>query len=85
MNDAHVVGTAYLPLGRCETLKQAYDEMLAKHVNLEWVDDKERVIDFVYKGARYASTSRTLAKNAQLQTKCNDDGSLSISAARRRR
>jgi hypothetical protein len=83
-NDTHVVGTAYLPAGHCDMLKQAYDKMLAEHVNLQWVDDNERVIDFTYKGARYASTGRVLAKRAQLQTNCNADGSLSVSTARKR-
>lgn len=80
VNDTHVVGTAHLPSGYCETLKQAYDKMLAEHVYAS----TSHVVEFEYKGSRYSSTSGNLARGRQPQTKCNDDGSLSVSALRNR-
>lgn len=81
----HIVGTAYLPSGHCEALKQAYDKMLAEHVNAPTVEDRMDMVEFEYKGSRFMSTgSRRMARSAQLRTKCSDDGSLSISALRKR-
>lgn len=85
VDETHVVGTAFLPSGYCETLKRAYDNMLAERVYAVTDEPQKWSVEFEYKGSRYYSTSGPLARGAQLQTKCNDDGSLSISAPRKRR
>jgi hypothetical protein len=85
VNDTHVVGTAYLPAGYCETLKRAYDNMLAERVYAVTDDSQKHWVEFEYKGSRYLANDGALVRGAQLQTKCNDDGSLSISAPRKRK
>ena len=78
------MGTAFLPSGYCETLKRAYDNMLAERVYAVTDDTQKHWVEFEYKGSRYSSNSGALARGAQLQTKCNDNGSLSVSALRKR-
>ena len=85
VNDTHVVGTAYLPAGYCETLKRAYDNMLAERVYAVTDDSQKHWVEFEYKGSRYLANNGALVRGARLQTSCNDDGSLSISAPRKRR
>jgi hypothetical protein len=93
--DTHVIATAYLPSRYCDQLKDAYDRMLAEHVFAMKADVKENPamkeelketwLEFEYKGSRYfSSDGAARLRSAQLQTICNDDGSLSISAARKR-
>lgn len=84
VNDTHVVGTAYIPSGHCETLKRVYNNMLAEHVYAVTDTPQKYFIEFEYKGSRYYANDGALARGAQLQTKCNEDGSLSIAAPRKR-
>ena len=84
IDSQYVYSTAYLPAGYCETLKQAFDRMLAEQVYTPRSDAGDWVI-FEYKGSRYAATRRALAYGARLQTTCQGDGSLRVSALRQRR
>ena len=83
IDDTHVHSIAYLPRGYCEVLKTAFAKVLAERVYAPGTPSRELIID--YKGSRYEGTRGTLARNAQLQATCQDDGSLWISAPRPRR
>jgi hypothetical protein len=83
-DDTHVHGTAHLPRGYCETLKNAFETMLTEQVYSDTPDGKWEVV-FEYKGSRYDSSKRALARGARLKTMCLDDGSLRVSAPRKRR
>jgi hypothetical protein len=79
----HVHSTAYLPHGYCETLKTAFETVLAERIYAESGNPTRELI-IEYKGSRSESTDRLLARGAQLRTTCRDDGSLRISAPRKR-
>jgi hypothetical protein len=85
-DDTHVHSTAYLPNGYCELLKAAFETILAEHIHHDPMEPtyltRELIIE--YKGSRYASTDRQLARWAQLKATCLDDGALRISAPRKR-
>ena len=80
----HIHGTAYLPPGYCETLKAAFDRMLVEQIYSAPADAGDLVV-FEYKGSSYRATRRALARGAKLQSSCRDDGSLRVSAPRKRR
>ena len=75
---------AYLPPGYCETLKAAFEAMLAEQV----FGAPRNPGDFIvidYKGTYYAGTDRALARGARLEARCQQDSSLRVSAPRSRR
>jgi hypothetical protein len=79
----HTHGTAYLPRGYCEALKAAFDRMLVEQIYSVPADAGDLVI-FEYKGSRYEGSRRDLARGAKLESSCRDDGSLRVSAPRKR-
>jgi len=79
----HVHSTAYLPPGYCETLKTAFETVLTERVYAA-PTNPTRMLIIEYKGSRYESTNRQLARGAQLQAICQDDDSLRVSAPRKR-
>jgi hypothetical protein len=83
-DNTHVHETAYLPLGYCETLKAALETMLAERVYAERLRSSD-IVMIEYKGSRFEGSGLRLARGARLQAKCQDDGSLRISAPRKRR
>jgi hypothetical protein len=68
-----------LPQGHCETLKNAFDHMLADKV----FASKENMVEFEYKNARYFGSRGDLARSAKFETSCEIDGSFRIRAARK--
>jgi hypothetical protein len=83
-DDTDVHGTAYLPRGYCEILKSAFEAMLAERVYADANDVRSDELAFEYKGSRYSATRLRLARGARLKTTCLDDGSLRVSAPRKR-
>jgi hypothetical protein len=80
----HVHIIAYLPSGYCETLKAAFEAVLADQVYGAPRDTTDLVaID--YKGTYYLGSGRALARGAQLEARCQEEGSLRVSAPRKRR
>jgi hypothetical protein len=80
---SQVHAIARLPENYCEKLKDVFDRMMAEHINTVSPSAGPWIV-FAYKGARYESNSRILARGAHLQSSCQDDGSLRISAPRKR-
>jgi hypothetical protein len=78
----HVHGVVRLPQGYCETIKTAYDHMLATQIKSYFTKEYDEVI-ISYRGA-YTRTSQNLARSAKLQTNCRADGSFYIRAERKR-
>jgi hypothetical protein len=82
----HVHSVAYLPMGYCATLKTAFETFMAEQIYRtppdvgSWTD----WVSFEYKGSRYGSSRRALARGADLQARCDADGSLHLSAPRAR-
>jgi hypothetical protein len=62
INETHVVGTAFLPSGYCETLKRAYDDMLARHVYAVTDEPQKWSVEFEYKGSRYLFDERAVGE-----------------------
>ena len=84
-DDTHVHGTAFVPRGYCEILKNAFEAMLAERVFADANDVRSDELAFEYKGSRYSATRLRLAHGARLKPMCLDDGSLRVSAPRKRR
>jgi hypothetical protein len=84
-DSTHIYDIAYLPSGYCERLKTAFDAMLAVHVysvpstSRDW-------LSFEYKGLRLemGAGDRELIRRAGLVATCQSDGSLQVSAPRKR-
>jgi hypothetical protein len=77
-----VYSTAYLPFGYCETLKTAFEAVLAEQVYAVRPNSGDLVI-VEYKGSRYLGSGRGLARRARLQAVCQSDGALRVSAPRK--
>ncbi len=78
MDDTHVHGIAYLPPGYCGSLKNAFETVLVEvasgNQNASIIKHKEMHLDF----------NRTFARSAELKATCQADGSLRISAPKRK-
>jgi len=85
IDSTHFHHISYLPVGYCETLKSAFEAMLAAHVYPVPIDSRDGLI-FVYKGLRLAlgTGDRELLRGAGLEAKCRDDGALQVSAPLKR-
>ncbi len=84
VDPTHIHVTAYLPFGHCESLRQQFDSMLNEQVFGLPPKDQSNAVEFRYKGAYFSSSSgRNLARRAGLQSSCQSDGSLRISALRK--
>ena len=86
INDStHVHATAYLPPGYCGILKSAFDAMLLDHIYGPPRHPNREEVMFEYKGSHYSATVRTLASGARIESSCEADGALRVSAPRKRR
>jgi hypothetical protein len=85
VDNTHIHSIAYLPAGSCETLKDAFEKVLAEQVYAVPTTAPGDDVIFEYKGSRYAGTDRRLARGARLQLACHAEGSLRVSAPRERR
>jgi hypothetical protein len=84
IDTTHVHSTAYLPHGHCEILRRAFETALVEQVYSVRRNPGDWVI-IEYKGSRYAGSDRELGRGARLQSICQDDGSLRVSAPRNRK
>jgi hypothetical protein len=83
IDQTHVHGIAYLPVGYCTIIKNAVDKEVLSRINEEPAHFV-RGLTIEYKGAVFESTDRLLARRAGLEAKCQEDGSLRVSAPRKR-
>jgi hypothetical protein len=81
----YVHKAAYLPAGYCDVLKDAFERLLREFEDQELDPDFRGIFVFEYKGSRFRSSTPRLARQAQLTATCQPDGSLRISAPRKRR
>ena len=83
IDGTHVHSTAHLPQGYCERLKSAFEKALAEQVYAEPASPTPDVI-IEYKGSRFRTTKRQLARGAGMKVTCQDDGAIRVSAPRKR-
>jgi hypothetical protein len=84
-DNTQVYSIAYVPRGYCETLRTAFELMLSAHVYHVPSTSRDWLV-FEYKGLRLemGAADREMIRRARLQARCEDDGSLHISAPRKR-
>jgi hypothetical protein len=84
IDSAHVHSIAYPPSGYCETLKKAFEMVLAVHVYAVPSTSRDWLI-LEYKGLRLemGAPDREMIRRAQLQATCQDDGALRVSGLRK--
>lgn len=80
IDDAYVYSTAYLPHGYCETLKGA---MVAALDTILGSENSTNLVILNYKGSRHLSNTADLARHADLEVKCLNDGALMIRTSRK--
>jgi len=83
VDDTHIRAVSYLPSGYCDVLKSAFEAFLKEILYSS--HHRDDLIRYEYKGAHYAGSRGSLARRAQLTASCHGDGSLQISAVRKRR
>jgi hypothetical protein len=83
IDETHVHSTAYLPPGYCERLKTAFEKVLAERIYAEPASPTPDLI-IEYKGSRFQTTSRQLARGARMEVTCQDDGAIRVIAPRKR-
>jgi hypothetical protein len=80
IDERYIHSVVYLPSGYCEPLKAAFEGVVRALEAPPETGSRKFVVE--YKGARFETTKRQLARRAQLRAMCQTDGALRVRAPR---